>query len=58
MKRLLFMLYVMFLPIWLSASELNSQYRYHKFGCDRKVCVGIGIEGLGVKMNVLLIEIT
>lgn len=28
-----------------------------KFGCDRKVCVGIGIEGLGVKINVL-IEIT
>ena len=22
-----------------------------KFGCDRKVCVGIGIEGLGVKIN-------
>ena len=38
MKRLLFMLYVMFLPICLSVSELSSQYRYHKFGCDRKVC--------------------
>ena len=57
MKRLLFMLYVMFLPICLSVSELSSQYRYHKFGCDRKACVGIGIEGLGVKINVL-IEIT
>ena len=55
MKRLLFMLYVMFLHICLSVSELSSQYRYHKFGCDRKVCVGIGIEG--VKINVL-IEIT
>ena len=51
------MLYVMFLPIWLSISELSSQYRYQKFGCDKKVCVGIGIEGLGVKINVL-IEIT
>ena len=57
MKRLLFMLFVMFLPICLSVSELSSQYRYHKLGCDRKVCVGIGIEGLGVKINVL-IEIT
>ena len=51
------MLYVMFLPICLSVSELSSQYRYHKFGCDRKVCVNIGIEGLGVKINDL-IEIT
>ena len=41
MKRLLFMLYVMFLPVWLSVSELSSQYRYHKFGCDKKACVGI-----------------